>query len=253
MTAIASHLATSFLQTLADVIPIVIVVAAFQAFAFRRVPPHVERILWGVAAIVAGISLFRAGLSLSFIPVSDNLAERLAGRVAAPEHPTLLNAIWLVVYAGCLGFAATLIEPTLTGIANRVRELTGGGLQPLGFRLVVAVGVALGLALGTARILVDLPFLLLVGVLMLIGGAAAAAAPRPLVALALDSGPMATSVVTVPIIAAFGASLARHLPGRDPLTDGFGLVLLALLTPVTCLLVFAQFRLLLDRMRQGGR
>lgn len=83
-------------------------------------------------------------------------------------------------------------------------------------------------------------------------GVTAILAPRPLVALALDSGPMATSVVTVPLIAAFGASLAKHLPERDPLADGFGLVFLALLAPIGCLLVFAQVRLIMDRRRKGG-
>lgn len=252
MTQIASLLADSFLQTLMDVAPIAVVIVVFQALAFRRAPPRLGRILTGLAAIVVGISLFRAGLGLSLVPMGDGLAERLAYRVAEPEYSTFLNALWLVVFAGSLGFAATMIEPTLTGVADRVRDLTGGGLHPLSFRLVVATGVAIGLALGTSRILAGFPYLYVAAPLMLLVGVMAIVTPRAFVPLALDSGPMATSVVTVPIIAAFGASLARHLPGRDPLTDGFGLVLLALLTPIACLLVFAQVRLLLDRARNGG-
>lgn len=252
MTEIGRLLSESFLQTLIDVAPIAVVIGAFQALAFGRVPPRIGRILTGLAAIVIGISLFRAGLGLSLIPMGAGIAERLAQRVAAPEHPTFMNALWLVLFAGSLGFAATMIEPTLTSIAERVHDLTGGGLHPLNFRLVVAVGVALGLALGTSRILAGFPYLYVAAPLMLLVGVMAILTPKPLVPLALDSGPMATSVVTVPIIAAFGASLARHLPGRDPLTDGFGLVLLALLMPIACLLVFAQIRLMLDRVRNGG-
>lgn len=253
MTQIASLIADSLLQTLIDVAPIAVVIGAFQALAFRRAPPRFGRILTGLAAIIVGISFFRAGLGLSLIPMGDGLAERLAYRVAEPEYSTFLNALWLVIFAGSLGFAATMIEPTLTGIANRVRELTGGGLHPLSFRLVVAIGVAFGLALGTFRILAGFPYVYLAAPLMVLVGIMAILTPRPFVPLALDSGPMATSVVTVPIIAAFGASLARHLPGRDPLTDGFGLVLLALLMPIACLLVFAQVQLMLDRARNGGQ
>lgn len=253
MTQISSLLADSFRQTLMDVAPIAIVIGAFQALAFRRAPPRLGRILAGLAAIVLGISLFRAGLGLSLVPMGDRLAERLAYRVAEPEYSTFLNVLWLVLFAGSLGFAATMIEPTLTGIADRVRELSGGGLHPLGFRLVVATGVAVGLAMGTSRILAGFPYLYVAAPLMVLIGVMAIMTPRAFVPLALDSGPMATSVVTVPIIAAFGASLARHLPGRDPLTDGFGLVLLALLTPIACLLIFAQVRLLLDRARNGGQ
>lgn len=253
MADIASLLGESFLQTILDVAPIAVMIGAFQALAFRRAPPRLRRILAGLAAIILGISLFRAGLNLSLVPMGDRLAERLAYRVAEPEYSTFLNALWLVLFAGALGFAATMIEPTLTGIASRVRDLSGGQLEPLSFRLVIATGVALGLGLGTIRILAGIPFLYLAAPLMVLVGIVALLTPRALVPLALDSGPMATSVVTVPIIAAFGASLARHLPGRDPLTDGFGLVLLALLTPIACLLVFAQVRLILDRVRNGGR
>lgn len=252
MTAVTGLLIDSFSQTALDVLPIAVVVGAFQLLAFRSVPPNFGRILVGVAAIIAGISFFRAGLNLSLVPMGDDLALRLALRVASPEHSTFLNALWLVTFAASLGLAATMIEPTLTGIAQRVQDLTGGALHPFSFRLVVAIGVAAGLALGTIRILVGFPYIYLLVPLLVLIAVAAILTPRPFVPLALDSGPMATSVVTVPIISAFGASLARHLPGRDPLADGFGLVLLALLVPIGCLLVFAQVRLLLDRRRKGG-
>ncbi|WP_122519276.1 DUF1538 domain-containing protein [Pannonibacter phragmitetus] len=252
MTAVTGLLIDSFWQTALDVLPIAVVVGAFQLLAFRSVPPNLGRILVGVAAIIAGISFFRAGLNLSLVPMGDDLALRLAQRVASPEHSTFLNALWLVTFAASLGLAATMIEPTLTGIAQRVQDLTGGGLHPFSFRLVVAIGVAAGLALGTIRILVGFPYIYLLVPLLVLIAVAAIMAPRSFVPLALDSGPMATSVVTVPIIAAFGASLARHLPGRDPLADGFGLVLLALLAPIGCLLVFAQVRLILGRRRKGG-
>jgi hypothetical protein len=252
VTEIVRLLADSFVQTLIDILPIAAVIVAFQALAFRRLPPRSGQMVGGLVAIVIGISLFRAGLGLSLLPMGNGLAEQLAKRVAAPEHSTILNAAWLVLFAGSLGWAATMIEPTLTGIANRVQDLTAGGLHPFSFRLVVAIGVACGLALGTLRILAGFPYLYLMTPLLLLIGIMAVLAPRSLVPLALDSGPMATSVVTVPLIAAFGASLARHLPGRDPLTDGFGLVLLALLTPIACLLVFAHIRLILVRNRKGG-
>jgi len=252
VTALAHLLIESFYRTVLDVLPIAIVVASFQLLAFRSLPPRFGRIIIGVAAIVAGIAFFRAGLNLSLIPIGDNLALHLAQRVAAPEYSTFLNGFWLVAFAALLGFAATMIEPTLTGIAQRVQVLTGGGLHPLSFRIVVSVGVATGLALGTIRILIGFPYVGLLVPLLVLIAVAAIVTPRPFVPLALDSGPMATSVVTVPIIAAFGASLARHLPGRDPLADGFGLVLLALLAPIACLLVFAQVRLLMDRRRKGG-
>ena len=214
MAQLTTLLTESFLQTLLDIAPIAVTIATFQALAFRRAPPRLDRILAGLVAIVVGIALFRAGIGLSLVPMGDGLAEELARRVAEPEYSTLANALWLIAFAALLGFAATMIEPTVTGIAMRVREITGGSLKPLSFRLVVSGGVAFGLALGTARILAGFPYLYVAAPLIVLVGVTAIFTPRAFVALALDSGPMATSVVTVPIIAAFGASLARNLPGR---------------------------------------
>ena len=64
MTAIAGLLIDNFLQTAIDVLPIAVVVGAFQLLAFRRAPPHLGRILVGVAAMIAGIAFFRTGLNL---------------------------------------------------------------------------------------------------------------------------------------------------------------------------------------------
>jgi hypothetical protein len=250
VNAALTLLGASLVQTALDVLPIAFVIVAFQAWAFRRIPPEVGRIVLGFAAMVAGISFFRAGLGLSLIPMGDDLARHLARRIAAPEHSTFLNALWLVSLAASLGLAATLIEPTLTGVAQRVHELTDDAPSPFTFRIVVAIGVAVGLALGTIRILIGLPYLHLLAPLLVFTGVLALRAPRRFVPLALDSGPVATSVATVPIIAAFGAALARYLPNRDPLADGFGLVFLALMLPVTFLLIHARIAAIRERERE---
>lgn len=273
MANTASILVDALIQTSFDVLPILLVIIVFQTWAFRNLPPRAGRIVVGFIAIVLGISFFRAGLGLSLIPMGDDLARHLAGRIIAPGHSTFLNSLWLVLFAATLGLTATLIEPTLTGIAQRIEELGdqggpkepeahGASVEPEGpnegslsataFRLVVAFGVATGLALGTIRILSGFAWVQLLAPLLLLTGALMFRAPRRFVPLALDSGPVATSVATVPIIAAFGASLARYLPGRDPAVDGFGLVFLALLLPVTALLAFARFRALRQRRPSAG-
>src|SRR5690606_4318071 len=145
---IASSLTANLVQTGLDVLPIILVVALFQALAFRRRPPRMRRILTGALAIILGITLFRTGLDLSLLPMGVGLAESLAVRVYDAQHSTIGNALWLVVFAAALGLAATLIEPTLTAVADRVRDLSGETLRPFSFRLAVAIGVAVGLALG---------------------------------------------------------------------------------------------------------
>jgi hypothetical protein len=57
-------------------------------------------------------------------------------------------------------------------------------------------------------------------------------APPEIVGLAYDSGGVTTNIVTVPLIAALGLGLAASIKGRNPLTDGFGLVALAVMVPM---------------------
>lgn len=57
-------------------------------------------------------------------------------------------------------------------------------------------------------------------------------APKEIVGLAYDLGGVTTSTVTVPLVTALGVGLARTIRGRNPLTDGFGLIALASLTPM---------------------
>ena len=141
----------------------------------------------------------------------------------------------------------TTLTARLTAVANRVYEMTGGALRPWSLRLVVASGVAMGLALGTVRIAVGFPLEYLLVPMVTAIAVLSFTAPRRIIPLASDSGALATSVVTVPMIAAFGLAVAETIPGRDPLTDGFGLILFALLVPIVSVLALAQ----LQAWRQG--
>lgn len=231
-------LLASAVHSLRDLVPIVLILAAFQILVVRASPPAVQRIVIGLAHVFLGLTLFRFGLDLSLIPTGAHIAERLAAGSA--EHAAGLSGYLLLIsFAAGLGLTATMIEPALTAIATRVREMTGGSMNAWHFRLVVAIGVAAGLTIGTIRTMVGIPLEFVLLPLLAIVTILAALAPRWLVPIALDSGAVATSIVTVPMITAFGLSLASTIPGRDPLVDGFGLVLLALLLPIVTVLAFS--------------
>ena len=63
-------------------------------------------------------------------------------------------------------------------------------------------------------------------------------APKEIVGVAYDSGGVTTSTVTVPLVTALGVGLAGSLSGRNPMTDGFGLIAFASLTPILFVLTF---------------
>jgi hypothetical protein len=233
------HTLVEGLATVGDILPIALVIAIFQFAAVRRPPPRLWRILAGLAYIAVGLTLFRVGLSESLIPIGSLMAEQLTAGDGASGATGLL---WLALFAASVGFAATLIEPALIAVAERVRTLTGGALHPWSLRAVVALGVAAGLTCGTLRIVFGIPLAYILVPLLALIAALAMLAPRAIVPLALDSGSLATSVVTVPLVAAYGVAVAGALPGRDPLSDGFGLILLALLFPMVSLLAFASLQ-----------
>jgi len=75
-------------------------------------------------------------------------------------------------------------------------------------------------------------------------------ASKMIVALAYDSGGVATSTVTVPLVAALGLGLAETVPGRSALLDGFGLIAFASLFPIICVIAYAQLTELMAKRTQ---
>ena len=63
-------------------------------------------------------------------------------------------------------------------------------------------------------------------------------APPEIVGIAYDSGGVTTSTVTVPLVTALGVGLASSLKGRNAMTDGFGLIAFASLTPILFVLLY---------------
>lgn len=228
------------LKTVVDLAPILALIVVVQLGFIRRPIPGLPRILLGLLYVAIGLTLFRIGIAETLIPIGRDMAHQLVDAAASPEAWALRRHLPILAFAAAIGFTATLIEPTLTAAAERVEDLSGGALRARLLRLVVAGGVALGLLLGTLRIVHGVPLAYLLAAISLGLIALALTAPRQIVPLALDSGAIATSVVTVPLIAAYGAAVAEALPNDATAADGFGLIVLALLMPVLLILVLAH-------------
>ena len=116
----------------------------------------------------------------------------------------------------------------------------GGAITVWGLRTAVAIGVAIGISLGTFRIVTGTPlqYYIISGYVVVL--IQTIYAPRAIIALAYDSGGVTTSTVTVPLVAALGLGLASTIPGRSPLLDGFGLIAFASLFPIMSVMGYAQ-------------
>ncbi|AGA33527.1 protein of unknown function DUF1538 [Thioalkalivibrio nitratireducens DSM 14787] len=225
-------LATDLLRILGNLLPIVAVVLAFQLLVIRRPLLHPHRLAGGFLFLVAGLFAFTEGLHLGLFPIGEHLAAGLAGAG---------SAVFLYLFVFLLGFAATLVEPALIAVAQRAGTLAPRRLHPPLIRGLVALGVGLGLGVGTVRLVTGWPLdhvlvFTVLGLMLL-----TLLAPRDLVGFSFDLGGIATSDVTVPVIAALGVGLAVALESDDVLLDGFGLVALASLYPIGVVLLYSIF------------
>ena len=72
------HLLSASLDSLRDLVPIVLVVAFFQLVILRQPVPNLAGILVGSLLVVAGLTLFMQGLTLGLFPLGETLAYAFA-------------------------------------------------------------------------------------------------------------------------------------------------------------------------------
>ena len=247
------------LDTVVDVLPIAGILFGFQFLVLRRPIPEPHRVLVGFAAVLMGLALFLQGLERALFPLGKLMAAQLTapefleiGANAAMDALTWVDYYWIYLFAAALGFATTIAEPSLIAVALKASEVSAGAITVWGLRLAVAIGVAVGIALGTYRIVTgtELQYYIMVGYVVVI--VQTYYAPRMIIALAYDSGGVTTSTVTVPLVAALGLGLASNVPGRSPLLDGFGLIAFASLFPIMTVLAYAQIGAWQARRRSSG-
>ena len=217
-----------------DLAPIVGVILLFQGVILRQPFPDMGSTLGGLGLVILGLTFFVVGLDIGLFPLGETLAEEFARKGSLP---------WLLLFSFALGFGTTVAEPALIAVTQEgAKAAAEAGLiqkapdsqnhYALLVRLTVALSVGAAIVLGVLRILRGWPLpALIVGGYALVMGMTIFAPPE-IVGLAYDSGGVTTSTVTVPLVAALGVGLARTIRGRDPVTDGFGLIALASLTPI---------------------
>ncbi|MGE4535350.1 DUF1538 domain-containing protein, partial [Halomonas sp.] len=215
--------AHAFLHALRNLLPIILVVVAFQALLFRAWPEGGLAMAGGLLIVAVGVALFLQGLELSIFPVGKRLANQFARRGSVPL---------LMAFGFAIGFSAVVAEPALIAVAEQAREISGGRIDALTLRLIVAGSVGLVMALGVLRVILGHPihWYMIAGYVTVV--LVTFFAPAEIVGLAYDSGGVTTNIVTVPLIAALGIGLASSIRGRNPLIDGFGLVALAVMVPM---------------------
>ena len=248
-----SDLADTFLDTVFDVLPIVAILLGFQLFVLRRAIPNLRKVLVGFVCVLLGLTFFLQGLEMALFPLGKLMAQQLtepAFIVGLSDSAEALKQTavdlgwwdyrWVYAFAFAIGFTAAIAEPSVLAVALKANQVSGGAIGVWGLRTAVALGSALGITLGTFRIVTGTPLhaYIIAGYVVVV--IQTWFAPRAIIALAYDSGGVTTSTVTVPLVAALGLGLAATIPGRSPLLDGFGLIAFACLFPIMSVMAYAQ-------------
>jgi len=225
-----------------DLAPIVLVIALFQLFVLRQPFPDLGTSLMGLGLVLLGLALFVRGLDLGLFPLGESMAYAFARKGSLG---------WLLTFSFGLGFATTVAEPALMAIAREASEVAAhAGVitdthaareqYSLGLRLTVALAVGVGLVAGVWRILSGWPIHLMIAGGYLLVIILTAFAPEDIIGIAYDSGGITTSTITVPLVTALGVGLASSIEGRNPVTDGFGLIAFASLTPMIFVMLYGM-------------
>jgi hypothetical protein len=240
------EIAQTLMATCRDVFPVLALIVAFQFIILRQPIPRLRQVVVGFGCVLVGLTLFLVGLEKALFPVGKIMARQLSapefvfGIKIAPQSPDWWAYSWVYVFAALIGFSTTIAEPALIAVAYKAYHVSGGTISQWGLRLVVALGVAIGIALGTFRIITGTPLFLYIAGGYLIVVVQTIFAPKAIIPLAYDSGGVTTSTVTVPLVAALGLGLSATIPGRNPALDGFGLIAFASLFPMMTVMAYAQ-------------
>lgn len=242
LSAFFSKLMQSMLGSVRDLAPIFAVVLFFQLLVLQQPLPDIERLLAGVVFVVLGLTFFIYGLELGLFPIGEAMAHALARKG---------SVFWLLVFAFTLGFGTTIAEPALMVVADEAARVAANGLvienteiarqnYANGLRYTVAISVGTALVIGVIRILKGWPMHWIIAAGYVLVVIMTMFAPSEIIGIAYDSGGVTTSTITVPLVTALGVGLASSIRGRSPLTDGFGLIAFASLTPIIFVMAYGM-------------
>lgn len=225
-----------------DLVPILAVILVFQVLVIRQPVPDVIRLIAGTCFVVIGLTLFIQGLEQSLFPLGESMAYAFARKG---------SLFWLLAFAFSLGFGAAVAEPALIAVAEKAANIASIGKiieqsqgakehYALGLRIAVALSVGFAILIGVFRIIRGWPAYYPVFCAYGCVAIMTPFAPAEIIGIAYDAGGIATSTITVPLVTALGVGLATAIKGRNPMTDGFGLVVFASLTPMVFVMAYGM-------------
>ena len=202
-------------------------------------------LLVGIALAQLGMISFNEGLAYAFTKLGSQTGEVLPGAFlevsAVPDSPLYSYAgglILVLVVVFFIGVLATRAEPALNVLGGTVERLSNGSFTSKMLIGAVCVGVGVGMAVGSVKILYELPI-----VYFILGKYAIAIlltifTGDAITAVAWDSAGVTTGPVTVPFVLSIGIGFSEAVNS----TEGFGILTIMSVSPIISVLLTSLLR-----------
>ena len=203
--------------------PIIVIFLIFQ-FIFMRVPRRqLIRMIAGIVYTFLGLVLFLVGVNVGFQPAGSELGAALGSS----------DMNWIMIPVGLvLGFVIVFAEPAVAVLNKQVETVSGGAISSKLMMSVLCFSMALAVALGMVRVLTGLSiwWILIPGYSIAI--VLMKFSPNIFTAIAFDSGGVSSGPMTATFLLPFAVGAAEVIPGRNPMTDAFGMVAMVAMMPL---------------------
>lgn len=221
------------------IVPLVLLLLLVLRLLLREKLKHPGNIVYGVTLAVLGMVIFNVGLSYGLAKLggqSGALVPAVFTNVAVVDASPLygfgVGLMIALLFAWILGFGATLAEPALNALGLTVENLTNGALRKSELTYAVSFGVGCGIALGVAKIVLDLPIAWLIVPGYLLAVILSWLSTEEFVNVAWDSAGVTTGPVTVPLVLSMGLGFGDAVG----VVEGFGILCMASIGPILSVL-----------------
>lgn len=238
------------------IIPLVLFLYVVMKLVLREKVKDAFIIAYGIFLAVLGMAIFNVGLTYGLGMLGGQTGELVPAAFtkidAVQDSPLYWYGVGLVValgFAYFLGFGATLAEPALNALGMTVQNLTNGAFKKSMLMYSVSFGVGVGICLGVAKLIFDLPLapILIPGYLLLL--VLTFLSTEEFVNVAWDSAGVTTGPVTVPLVLAMGLAFGNATQA----IEGFGILSMASLCPIMSVLIMGLYVTYKSKMREKNR
>ncbi len=226
------------------ILPLVIFLMFVLFVVLKSRLPNKMVTTYGLALSIIGMCIFNVGLTYGLGAIGAQTGSilpaafmEISASKLSPLYSEVAGLTIVILFAFLLGFGATLAEPALNALGLTVQNLTNGAFRKSMLMYSVATGVAVGISLGIAKLVIGFDLMKVLLPLYGLGIVLTVLSTEEFVNVGWDSAGVTTGPVTVPLVLAMGLGLGNAVSA----VEGFGILSLASICPIVAVLSMGIF------------